>query len=50
MAADSMEPAGIYAGTSSGTLFASTDEGETWNSIAEHLPTVLSVETMVIRS
>ncbi len=50
MAADSMEPAGIYAGTSSGTLFASTDEGETWNSIAEHLPTVLSVETMVVRS
>jgi len=48
MAADTLEPAGIYAGTNSGTLFASTDEGETWNEIAHHLPPIYSVETVVL--
>ncbi|HEY1413228.1 MAG TPA: sialidase family protein, partial [Rhodopila sp.] len=48
MAADRLEPAGVYAGTSSGTLYASADEGETWRSIAQHLPTILSVETLVV--
>ena len=47
MATDRMEPAGVYFGTSGGGLFASADEGETWSSIAEHLPTILSVETLV---
>jgi photosystem II stability/assembly factor-like uncharacterized protein len=48
MAADVLEPAGIYAGTNTGTLFASANEGEQWTSIAHHLPPILSVETMVI--
>jgi photosystem II stability/assembly factor-like uncharacterized protein len=48
MAADRLEPAGVYAGTSSGTLYASADEGETWRGIAQHLPTILSVETLVV--
>ena len=48
MAADRLEPAGVYAGTNTGTLFASADEGETWTSIANHLPPILSVETMVM--
>ena len=48
MATDRLEPAGVYFGTSSGTLFASADEGESWTAIAEHLPTVLSVETLVV--
>ena len=47
MATDRLEPAGVYFGTSSGTLFASADEGESWTAIAEHLPTILSVETLV---
>ena len=47
MATDPMEPAGVYFGTSGGGLFASADEGETWSSIAEHLPTIFSVETLV---
>ncbi len=46
MAGDSQEPAGIYFGTNSGSVFASTDEGETWDEVARHLPTVLSVEVM----
>ena len=48
MAADRLEPAGVYFGTSSGTLFASADEGDSWMPIAEHLPTISSVETLVV--
>jgi photosystem II stability/assembly factor-like uncharacterized protein len=48
MATDRLEPAGVYFGTSSGTLFASTDEGESWKPLAEHLPIVTSVETLVV--
>lgn len=48
MATDRLEPAGVYFGTGSGAVFASSDEGENWNMIAEHLPTISSVETMVM--
>lgn len=48
MATDRSDPAGVYFGTSGGTLFASRDEGENWTAIAEHLPTISSVETMVL--
>ena len=44
----SLEPAGVYFGTSGGSLFASANEGESWSEIAQHLPTILSVETMVV--
>lgn len=47
MATDRLSPAGIYFGTSSGSLYGSDDEGESWFRIAEHLPTITSVETMV---
>jgi photosystem II stability/assembly factor-like uncharacterized protein len=50
MAADRLDPAGVYAGTNSGTLFASADEGESWTTIAQHLPTISSVETLVIEA
>jgi photosystem II stability/assembly factor-like uncharacterized protein len=48
MAADRLDPAGIYAGTNTGSLFASADEGESWSEIAQHLPPILSVETLAI--
>lgn len=48
MATDRLEPAGVYFGTSSGALFASPDEGESWNGITQHLPPILSVETLVV--
>ncbi len=48
MATDRLEPAGVYFGTSNGELYASADEGESWNCIAPHLPTIYSVETLVI--
>ena len=46
MAGDARDPAGVYFGTNSGSVFASFDEGETWAEIARHLPTILSVETL----
>ncbi len=46
MATDAATPAGVYFGTNTGSVFASRDEGESWDEIARHLPTVLSVEVM----
>jgi photosystem II stability/assembly factor-like uncharacterized protein len=46
MAGDEREPAGIYFGTNSGSVFASPDEGENWREIARHLPTILAVEIL----
>ena len=46
MAGDKCDPAGIYFGTNTGSIFASTDEGDSWDEIARHLPTVLSVEVL----
>ena len=46
MATDRLEPAGVYFGTNSGSLFASPDEGESWSSIADHLPQIHSVEVL----
>lgn len=46
MATDTAAPAGVYFGTSSGSVYASRDEGESWARVAEHLPMVTSVETL----
>jgi photosystem II stability/assembly factor-like uncharacterized protein len=46
MSGDGHDPAGVYFGTNSGSVFASLDEGETWDEIARHLPTILPVEVM----
>lgn len=48
MATDTLDRAGVYFGTSGGALFASNDEGDSWTCIAEHLPSISSVETMVV--
>ena len=48
MATDQLDPAGVYFGTGTGSLFASADEGDRWTCIAQHLPTISSVETLVI--
>lgn len=46
MGGDRQEPAGVYFGTNSGSVFASRDEGTSWDEIARHLPTVLAVEVL----
>ena len=48
MATDRLDPAGVYFGSSGGALFASADEGESWDCVAQHLPSILSVETLVV--
>jgi photosystem II stability/assembly factor-like uncharacterized protein len=48
MAVDTLEPAGVYFGSSSGSLYASADEGDSWSLVAEHLPVISSVKTFVI--
>ena len=46
MAGDTRDPAGIYFGTNSGSIFGTRDEGESWEEVARHLPTILSVEVL----
>ncbi len=41
--ADDRDPVGLYFGTTSGTIWMSTDEGKSWRSIASHLPEIYSV-------
>ena len=47
MAADQLDPGGIYFGTSSGSVYASDDLGESWTEIVSGLPRILSVEAYV---
>ncbi|MDT8344656.1 MAG: exo-alpha-sialidase [Thermohalobaculum sp.] len=46
MATDAGDPAGVYFGTTSGEVYASADEGESWQCVARHLPMISSVEAM----
>jgi hypothetical protein len=48
LATDTFETAGIYAGTDTGQLFYSRDDGDTWEVLADFLPPILSVETAVV--
>ncbi len=42
---DSMIEAGVYFGTTSGSLWMSDNEGNSWRQIAIHLPKILAIET-----
>jgi photosystem II stability/assembly factor-like uncharacterized protein len=46
MSFDREQPAGVYVGTQSGSIFASADGGEEWVEPARHLPPVLSLEAV----
>lgn len=48
MATDSLEQAGIYAGTDTGQLFYSRNDGDNWELMADFLPPITSVETAVV--
>jgi len=41
--ADSLDPVGLYFGTTSGEIWASQDEGESWSQMAAHLPEIYSL-------
>ncbi len=48
MAVGQGDPALVAFGTNTGSVFASRDEGDSWDEVARHLPTVLSVEVMEV--
>ncbi|HLH75303.1 MAG TPA: hypothetical protein VKV28_00730 [Candidatus Binataceae bacterium] len=48
MAVDSLDPCGIYFGTSGGQVYCSSDEGDHWVPIVRDLPPVLSVEVQTM--
>lgn len=48
LAIDSLDDPGLYFGTSTGQVFASADEGESWAEIASYLPGISSVEVAVL--
>ncbi|SPE55557.1 conserved hypothetical protein [Verrucomicrobia bacterium] len=48
MTKDSLEPCGIYFGTTGGQLYGSSDGGDSWNPIVRDFPAVLSVEAQTL--
>ena len=48
MAVDRLDPVGVFFGTSTGQLYGSADEGETWSVVAENLPPIWGVEAVAL--
>jgi photosystem II stability/assembly factor-like uncharacterized protein len=48
MDTDTLDTPGVYFGTSTGQMFASADEGSTWQEIADYLPGITSVHAAVV--
>jgi photosystem II stability/assembly factor-like uncharacterized protein len=49
MSVDSLDPCGIYFGTTGGQVYGSADGGDTWSAIVHDLPAVLSVEVQTLK-
>jgi photosystem II stability/assembly factor-like uncharacterized protein len=45
---DSLDPCGIYFGTTGGQIYGSSDGGDHWDTIVRDLPSVCSVEVQVL--
>ncbi len=48
MATDSLDPCGIYVGTTSGQIFYSRDDGDSWELLIDYLPPINSVDCAAI--
>ncbi|HXE80322.1 MAG TPA: hypothetical protein VNK41_06205 [Vicinamibacterales bacterium] len=48
MGVDSLDPCGVYFGTTGGQVYASADGGDTWTAIVRDLPPVVSVEIQTL--
>jgi photosystem II stability/assembly factor-like uncharacterized protein len=48
MDADTLDPCGLYFGTTGGQVYASSDSGDRWAPIVRDLPGVLSVEVQTL--
>jgi hypothetical protein len=49
MATDNCDEAGIYIGTSTGQIFFSKDDGDSWEILADYLPPISSLEAIVVK-
>jgi photosystem II stability/assembly factor-like uncharacterized protein len=49
MAVDSLDPCGVYFGTTGGQVYVSADAGDRWAPIVRDLPSVVSVEVQTLR-
>jgi photosystem II stability/assembly factor-like uncharacterized protein len=48
MCIDTLDPCGVYFGTTGGQVYASADAGDSWMPIVRDLPAVLSVEVQTL--
>ncbi len=48
MSVDSLDPGGVYFGTTGGQVYASSDGGDGWTAIVHDLPAVLSIEAQTL--
>jgi photosystem II stability/assembly factor-like uncharacterized protein len=48
MAVDSLDPCGVYFGTSGGQVYVSPDGGDHWSAVVRDLPAVMSVEVQTL--
>jgi photosystem II stability/assembly factor-like uncharacterized protein len=48
MAVDTLDPCGVYFGTTGGQVYASADGGDNWDAIVRDLPSVYSVEVQTL--
>ena len=48
MAVDTLDPGGVYFGTTGGQVYVSPDGGDHWTAIVRDLPSVLSVEVQTL--
>jgi photosystem II stability/assembly factor-like uncharacterized protein len=48
MSVDTLDPCGVYFGTTGGQVYASRDGGDNWEAVVRDLPAVLSVEAQAL--
>ncbi len=48
LSVDRGDPAGVYFGTSTGQLYGSRDEGDSWQMLADHLPPIWGVQAIEV--
>jgi photosystem II stability/assembly factor-like uncharacterized protein len=48
MSVDSLDPCGVYFGTTGGQVYGSSDGGATWTAIVRDLPAVVSIEAQAL--
>ena len=47
MATDTLDPCGVYIGTTTGQIFYSRDNGDSWKLMIDYLPPINSIETAI---